>query len=137
MSRSSVYLNAVASVTPRVDQVAVRWCVRRFVARDHDAGRRRLARVESVAAAPIDTDLATGGLLHAGQDLDERGLARAVFAGQADRLTGADGDVDAIEGDDPAVALDDALQANERFRRHRGGAASLRTGSRPCCRRSR
>ena len=41
------------------------------------------------------------------QDIDEGGFPRAVVADEADAFAGPDGEVDAVEGHDMAIGLDD------------------------------
>lgn len=57
-------------------------------------------------AAPGDR--AVVRLVGAGQDLDERGLPRAVLAEQAVHFAGLDVEVDAVEGPDTGERLGDA-----------------------------
>ncbi len=69
-------------------------------------------------------DDALVGLVHAGENLDERRLAGPVLAEQAVHLAGPDVEVDPVERDDAREALDDVRHAEE----GRGVVASHATG---------
>ena len=56
----------------------------------------------------LPDDLAAVGLVRAGEDLDERRLARAVLPEDAVHLAGDDVEVDAAQGDDTRERLGDA-----------------------------
>ena len=58
----------------------------------------------------VDQDLALAGLVHAGQDLDQRRLAGAIVAEQAMHLAGIDLDVDVLQRADRAEIDADAAQ---------------------------
>src|SRR5581483_1635411 len=66
-------------------------------------------RGERAGAVAADLGAALARADETACDLDERRLARAVRAEQADELALLDGEVDAAEGLDPAVALDEPL----------------------------
>src|SRR5581483_5843536 len=70
--------------------------------------------------APV-ADLAAGRHLHAGQAVEERGLARPVGADEADDLRLPDVEVDGVHGHEAAEALGDALRLEDGCRR-RGAA---------------
>jgi hypothetical protein len=52
-------------------------------------------------------DLAAVGPVNAGKDVDERRLARAVFADQGAQFAGAQGKINLIEGAHAGKILDD------------------------------
>jgi hypothetical protein len=60
-----------------------------------------------------ERDLAGVGLIDAGQDLDEGGLARAVFTEQRMDLSRPDGEIHAVEGDHTGEALADAAEGEK------------------------
>ena len=81
-----------------------RGCVLELLEDDGHAQVSRLARRQHAVARAVDDDLAAVGLIVAGDDLDERGLACAVLAEQREHGT-TDGvevhtmeDLDAAEG---------------------------------------
>ena len=83
------------------------------------------SREGHLLAAPGDVPLV--GLVRAGQDLDQRGLAGAVLAEEAVHLAGADVEVDAVEGADTRELLDDPVHLEQRSgRRHRGAVVVTR-----------
>ena len=53
--------------------------------------------VAKVTGCAVDDDFALVGLVDAGQDLDERGFAGAVFANQRRDLAGVERDADIVE----------------------------------------
>src|SRR2546425_1166534 len=65
-------------------------------------------------------DGAGGGAENAGEDVDERGLARPVRPDDRDELTGADGEAHAVECAELAVELPEPLGAED----HGGGAST-------------
>ena len=70
--------------------------------------------VGEVDFAVANEDAAGGRLEHAGHDLDQRRLAGAVVADQADDLVAADGEIDVAQRLDGAEILLDALEADNR-----------------------
>jgi hypothetical protein len=89
---------------------------------------RRLLEPAELEIAPRDA-LAGVGPLDAGQDLDQRRLARTVAAEQADALALVDDEVDAAEHGLGVVRLGDVLQGEERHRApFRTRSAARRTG---------
>lgn len=74
-------------------------------------GDGRLER--DVFAAPGDPSVV--GLVGAGEDLDEGGLAGAVLAEEAVDLAGLDVEVDAVEGADAGEGLGDAGHREQRW----------------------
>ena len=70
-----------------------------------DAGVARARAVPVVHLLAADEDVAAGRLDHAGEDLDQRRLAGAVVADQADHLAAVDMQVDAAEREDAPVGL--------------------------------
>src|SRR5258708_17434406 len=62
---------------------------------------------------PLEEEVPAGRLMHAGQDLDERRLARAVVAEQAHHLTGVDAHRDVLQGDDVVELFRDVLHLDE------------------------
>ena len=59
-----------------------------FLINTCDAGGSRIVRVLEVLLHAVDEDLAFVRLVHARQNLDQRGFTRAVLADQAENLTG-------------------------------------------------
>ena len=68
-----------------------------------------------VTGSPVDEDLALVGLVRAGEDLDQRGLAGAVLAEQAVHLAGADLEVDAVERSGAGELLHDAAHLQQHW----------------------
>ena len=79
--------------------------------------------LERLDVPALELGFAAVGRLHAGDRLDQRRLARAVVAEQADDLAGADLEVDVLQRLHGAEALAVALQREERFR-ERGGSSA-------------
>ncbi|MCU1424867.1 MAG: hypothetical protein JWM51_1158 [Microbacteriaceae bacterium] len=77
-----------------------------------DPVAQRRGGVGNRDALALPNHLATVGGVHSGEDLDERGLARAVLPEDAVRLAGSDDQVDTLE------------------RRHPGERPSSRAGAR-------
>ena len=75
------------------------WCVRA----DAEPAARAAPTGRDVGAP--EADAAAVGALRAGEDVQQRRLARAVGADDADRLAGPHGEVDAVEHDERAEAL--------------------------------
>ena len=65
------------------------------------------AGVEKVTSGPLTLMVPVVGLLHAVQDLHQRGLARAVLTDEGVDGAGADRDVDVVVGDHAREALAD------------------------------
>ena len=63
---------------------------------------RERAAFQPVHRLAADEDLAAGRLDHAGEDLDQRRLAGAVVADQADHLAAVDVQIDAAKRIDAA-----------------------------------
>src|SRR3569832_411820 len=84
-----------------------------FLVDEGDAGAHRAADRQSNIGGAIDFDRATIRCDHPAEDLHQRGLAGAIFADEADDLTGPDFDVEIRECDDTGVALPDTGQAQE------------------------
>ena len=83
---------------------------------DRRDARARIAACGSPSVdrlAPPD-DVPLVGLVRPGEHLDQRRLAGAVLAEQAVHLTGADVEVDAVEGPDARELLDDAVHLQQR-----------------------
>ena len=57
-------------------------------------------------STPPTDDAAAVGSLEAGDEVEERGLAGAVVADEADDASGWDVQVDVVDGDDPSEPLD-------------------------------
>ena len=83
---------------------------------DADAQPLGLVRVVDRHGLAVDADLAGIALIGAGQDLDERGLAGAVLAGEGHDLAGTQGEVDRVQRLDAAEALADAARLQQRRR---------------------
>ena len=79
-----------------------------------DAGVARAGARSSCDRLAADEDLAAGRLDHAGEDLDQRRLAGAIVADQADDLAAVDVQVDAAEREDAAVGLGDVRSSISR-----------------------
>ncbi len=103
-----------------------------------DAVALRVAGVANADPVPGDVDRSIVHLVGAGKNLDERRLAGAVVADDADHLPGLDRDRDALDRVDTAERLVDVSHLDERwaarrFRniaRHGSGNSSRRTRSR-------
>ena len=74
---------------------------------------RERARVPAGDRLAADEDLAAGRLDHAGEDLDQRRLAGAVVADQADDLAAVDMKIDAAERIDAAVGFRDVAKLDQ------------------------
>ena len=89
--------------------------------------------------APSTATVPASGLVQAGEDVHERGLARAVLAQQRVDLAPPQVEVDLVVGDQPGESLDDPPHLDrERLRsvamvidRPRGPPADARTKSSP------
>ena len=73
-----------------------------------DPGRDRVARGTEVDAFAVDADLAFLGLVHAGEHVHQRALARAVLAEQRMYFALVQVEIHMIVGKDAWEALDDA-----------------------------
>ena len=95
-----------------------------------DAGLARPRRVPAGHRLAAHDDLAAGRRDHAGEDLDQRRLAGAVVADQADDLADVDVQADAAERVDVAVGLRDVAELDQVL----GHSACLPAGRcRPGC----
>ena len=74
-----------------------------------DAEARAQPGLVGGPAAAEHLHVAGGGLVEPLEDLDGGGLAGAVGAEQAEALAAAHDEVEAVDGDDVAVALDEAV----------------------------
>ena len=79
-----------------------------------DAAGQGRGRIAGRQGSTVDGDLAGGRGDQAGDALDERRLAGAVLADQAVDLPGGDREVDAVEGADAGVVLDQAPHRQQR-----------------------
>jgi hypothetical protein len=79
-----------------------------------DAGVQRVLRSPEVHRLPIHEELAGVRNEGTGQALDQRRLARAVVADDAQHLARVEVEVDAIESDDPPERLDHAAGGKNR-----------------------
>ena len=78
---------------------------------DHaDSGANRVAWSAELHRLAVDQDLALVGPIHPGQHVHHRRLAGAVFAEQAEHLSGANLQVDTGIGDDVTEAFGDAAK---------------------------
>src|SRR5690606_34359664 len=82
----------------------VRRDARILVERLHTRLQRVMRRLPDPAHA-VEIDLAAVRLMRPGQHLDQRRLARAIVANEADHFSGAQGEVDIVERHDTAIAL--------------------------------
>jgi hypothetical protein len=88
-----------------------------------------LERVRAVGDVEAEDDrLAAIGRPQAFEDLDRRRLARAVRPEQAEDLARGDIEIDAIDGLDLAVTLDQPPNADDRLPGVRGGGTLPRRG---------
>ena len=78
---------------------------------ERDAVVRRVTRVRELDGLPVDVQLPLVGLQHAGQDVQERALARAVLSDEADDFAVVDRQRHAVERLDVPERLRDALDA--------------------------
>ncbi len=101
---------------------------RRGLEADADAWLERVGVLRDVDAE--DDRLAGVGRAQALEDLDRGRLAGAVRPEQAEDLAGADLEIDAVDGGDVGVALDQAADTDDRFPGDRGGRALPRCGAR-------
>ena len=86
---------------------------------------------ESAPRRDVDAEddrLAAVGRAQPLEDLDRRRLARTVRPEQAEDLARRDVEVDAVDGLDVAVALDQAADPDDRVAVDRGGRALHRCG---------
>ena len=81
-----------------------------------DAGLARPRGAPSRYRLAADEDFAAGRLHDAGEDLDQRRLAGAVVADEADHLAVIDAEIDAAERIDAAVGFGDVAQLDQAFR---------------------
>jgi hypothetical protein len=98
---------------------------------DHAESRAdRVAGRAERDLSTVDPDLALVGPVQAGGDVHQRALARAVLAEEGMHLADAQVEVDAVVGDDPRKALDDAAELERRRGRRPGdGCGRLPAGS--------
>ena len=83
----------------------------RFLVHRDDAGLACLPRAVEAAELAAHAQLALGRRMHAGQDLDQRRLARAVLADERHHFAGHQVEVDAAQRVGRAEALVQAAQA--------------------------
>ena len=143
VERQVVFLEEVPRVPlheARLDQAerAVRFAAEEQVVRDRhrrdeaqvlvddrDPGRSRCRRAPKVDLLPVDPDRARILLEHTGDDLDERGLARAVLAQERVDLAGPQVEFHAAQCVDAAEVLDDVGAFDEQRRGVAAGPASV------------
>ena len=77
----------------------------------------QLQHVLLAHGAPLEEHLPGVGTGDAGDDPDQRGLARAVGSEQPEHLAGGHGEGDVLQGGEVAVGLGDALQVQHAGRR--------------------
>ena len=94
-----------------------------------DAERASVRHRLELHLLAVDEHPAGIGLVEAGQDLDQRRLARAVVADQAEHLAGAEVERDVLERCHDTEALADVLDANRVGSARRGGFDRRRRGS--------
>ena len=83
---------------------------------DHgDAGIQRIQRRADIELAPGETHLAPVGVIDAGDDLHQRGLARAVLAHQCVDRAGADLELNIIQRHDAGEFLADVIHLKDEF----------------------
>ena len=75
-----------------------------------DAAGAGIPRIGEANALAVHQDRATGWLVEAGEHLDQRRLAGAIVAQQADDLAGQDRQRDVVERVDAGEALGDVAQ---------------------------
>ena len=90
-----------------------------------DSGVPRVVGVAELAFLPVDNDSPDDGLVDAGEYLDERRLARAVRAEQAERFARPDIEADASKSPRGAERLHNSLELDQRPRQ----AIRRRTGA--------
>src|SRR5216684_668419 len=78
-----------------------------------------LMRGEPVHDAAVELDAAAVVAQRAAEAVDQRALARAVGADEADALAGADREADGVERGEAAEMLAEVLHLEERARHHR------------------
>ena len=96
---------------------------RQFLMHDADAGAVGVGRRARPIGLPVENDLAFVGGIDAGQQVDQRRLARAVLAEQHVPLAARDVERNVAQRDDAGKALADALHRQDRIV-HRAPAAS-------------
>src|SRR5262249_40479071 len=79
-----------------------------------DAAATDLVRRKSVDAFPAESDRTSIRRKGAGNDVEQRGLARPVRADDGEDRTGRDLEAHAVAGEQPAKALADALNCKDR-----------------------
>ena len=94
--------------------------------------------LSKIASSPSIRSRPASGSVHAGEDLDERGLAGAVLADEAVHLAPEQLDVAVVERMDGAEALLRVLQGDDGcercFRHDRGEEGAPRVAAPPFCR---
>ena len=75
-----------------------------------DAAVDRIARAVEIDQFVFQIKISLARLVRAGKDLDERGLARAVVADDADNLSRLDIEIHVLERHDGTVVLADGLR---------------------------
>ena len=102
----------------------------RLLVDDRDAGVPGTCRAVEEHLVPVDEDRARVGLMHAGQNLDERRLARAVLTEKRMSLPGSQLDGHVLEGTDRSERLRSALERQHGHRLGRPAQASILSSSR-------
>ena len=74
-----------------------------------DAGRVRVTRGTKASLLPVEQETAGEFRMHAGDNLHQRALPRAVFADETMDLAGGKREVDPTKGLDTAEALRDLV----------------------------
>ena len=92
----------------------------RFLVDGDDAGGPGILRPGEPLRLTADAQLPRVGLVHAGQRLDQRGLARAVLADDRNHFAGHQVEVHALERVGRAEVLVDSAQREHRHRRRHG-----------------
>ena len=80
---------------------------------DGDAARRRLARACRRIGRAVERHAAAGGLMHSGENFDQRRFARAVLAEQGVYPPGAHVEADVVQGGDTGESFADAAQLQQ------------------------
>src|SRR5438045_9717765 len=91
-----------------------------------DTGRARVAYRSKTGLPPIEHETAGEFRMHAGDDLHQRALARAVLADETMDLAGGEREVDPTQRLDAAEGLGDLLQFEDGRAALRHEAAQIR-----------
>ena len=99
-----------------------------------DAEFDELVDAEAGDGTTVEGDGALGGLIHAGDEVEDSGLARAVGTDEADEFVFTDGEIDGVDGGEAAetdgglVELEEGGHGSAAFAEQAGNQNGITTG---------